>query len=235
MKKKIIIGAITIICLVGLGVGIYFLLRHFGITSVEGIRAIVEKCGVWGWLVFLLLQIAVTSLLCFIPATSMTFIIVSVILFGALRGFIISASGVILSSLAMFFIGHFGGERIAKKIVGEQSLKKAQDLIDFKSKIFLPLMFIFPAFPDDALCMVAGITKMKWWYFLIVVVICRTVGVATICFLGGGLIDWTNLSLVDWFVLVNVGIFDIYIVFKLSNKLENKIKQKKKLQEGKDE
>ncbi len=235
MKKKIIIGAVTIACLAGFVVGVYFLLRHFRITSVEGIRAIIEKCGVWGWLVFLLLQIAVTSLLCFIPATSMTFIIVSVILFGALRGFIISASGVILSSLAMFLIGRLGGEKIAAKIVGEQSLKKAQDLIDFKSKIFLPLMFIFPAFPDDALCMVAGITKMKWWYFLIIVAICRTVGVATICFLGGGLIDWTSLSLVDWFVLINVVVIDIYAVFKISNKIENKIKQKKLEKENQDE
>ena len=227
MKKKIIIGALTIVCLAVFVVGLYFILKHFGITSVEGIRAIVEKCGVWGWLVFLLLQIAVTSLLCFIPATSMTFIVVSVILFGALKGFAISASGVILSSFSMFLIGRFGSEKIAKKIVGEQSLKKAQDLIDFKSKIFLPLMFIFPAFPDDALCMVAGMTKMRWWYFLIVVIICRTIGVATICFLGGGLIDWASLSLVDWFVLVNVVIVDIYAVFRVSNKIENKIKQKK--------
>ena len=127
MKKKIIIGALTIVCLAVFVVGLYFILKHFGITSVEGIRAIVEKCGVWGWLVFLLLQIAVTSLLCFIPATSMTFIVVSVILFGALKGFAISASGVILSSFSMFLIGRFGSEKIAKKIVGEQSLKKAQD------------------------------------------------------------------------------------------------------------
>ena len=96
-----------------------------------------------------------------------------------------------------------------------------------KSKMLLPLMFLFPVFPDDALCMVAGMTKMRWWYFLIVVIICRTIGVATICFLGGGLIDWASLSLVDWFVLVNVVIVDIYAVFRISNKIENKIKQKK--------
>lgn len=208
-------------------VGCYFLLRHFEITSIEGLRTLISSCGVWGWLVFLLLQILVTSILCFIPATSMTFIVVSVILFGAWQGFAISATGVILSSMVMFAIGHFGGERIVIKLVGESSLKKAQDLISVKSKIYLPLMFLFPAFPDDALCMVTGMTKMRWWEFLLIVITCRTVGVATACFLGSDFINWGELSIIDWFVFISVCIIDLYIVYRLADKLEKIIKSKK--------
>lgn len=128
----------------------------------------------------------------------------------------------------MFVLGNTFGEKLAAKLVGEESLKRTQDLVDVKSKIFLPLMFLFPVFPDDALCMVAGMTKMRYWYFATVVAIFRTVGIATICFLGSGIINWAALSLVDWFVLVNVCVFDLYVIFKLSNKLENKIKNKEK-------
>lgn len=225
-KKKILKIAILLLCLIALCVGIYFILKHFGITDVETIRKVVEQCGVWGWLVFMLMFITASVCLCFIPGTSASFIVVAILLFGAWKALIISAVSVILASSIMFLIGHTCGEKVAEKIVGKESLHKAQDLIDVKSKIFLPLMFLFPVFPDDALCMVAGMTKMKYWYFLIVVSIFRTIGIATICFLGSGFIDWTSLSIIEWFCLINLIVFDIHVIFKLSNKLENKIKNK---------
>lgn len=233
MKKKILIGTLVILGLVAVGVGIYFILKHFGITSVEGIRSLVEKCGVWGWLVFMLLFITVSVVLCFVPATSMSFIIVAIIMFGEWKALLISAASVVIASSIMFFIGNTFGEKTAAKIVGADNLRKAQELIDVKSKVLLPLMFLFPAFPDDALCMVAGMTKMKYWQFLIIVLTCRTVGVASICFLGSGFIDWASLSLIDWYVLINVAAFDIFLAFKLSNKIEQKIKKKKESEEGK--
>lgn len=235
MKKKIIISILLVLGLIGVGVAIYFTLRHFGITSVEGIRSLIEKCGAWGWIVYILLFVACTILLCFIPGTSATFIAVAILLFGAWQAFIISAVSVFASSSLMFVIGNTLGEKVAGKIVGKESLKKAQDLIDTKSKVFLPLMFLFPAFPDDALCMAAGMTKMRYWYFAIIVLIFRTIGIATICFLGSEIINWAALSLVDWFVLINTVIIDIYAVFKISNKIEAKVKAKKKDQESGDD
>ena len=231
MKKQNIIKiVIAIFVLAVLGVGIYVALKAFGVTDIVGIRMLVEKCGVWGWLVFMALFIAVSVLLCFIPGTSATFIVVAVICFGAIKAFILCAISVILASSLMFLIGNTLGEKTATKLVGAESLHKAQELIDVKSKIFLPLMFLFPVFPDDALCICAGMTKMKYWYFLIVVAIFRTIGIATICFLGSDFINWAELSIIDWFVLVNICIFDIYAVFKISGKIENKIKEKKEKQ-----
>ena len=226
-KNEILKIALMIITLVGIGVGCYFLFRSFGITDVEGLRTLIEKCGAWGWLVYIALFIAVSVFLCAIPGTSATFIIVAIVLFGSWKALIISTIAVLIASSLMFLIGRTFGEKTAEKIVGSESLHKAQELIDVKSKIFLPLMFLFPAFPDDALCMVAGMTKMKYWYFIIIVAICRTIGIATFCFLGSGFIDWASLSIVEWICLINLAIFDIVCVFKLSNKLEQKIKTKK--------
>ena len=154
------------------------------------------------------------------PGTSATFIAVAIVLFGALNAFIICTISVFLASSLMFLLGNTVGEKAAIKLVGKESLEKAQNLLDMKSKMLLPLMFMFPVFPDDALCMVAGMTKMKYWYFAIVALIFRTIGIATICFLGSGFIDWSTLSLIDWFVLVNVVVFDIVLVFKYQDKLE---------------
>lgn len=218
---------ILIVCIALISVIAWITLDSLGITSVDGLRQLITSCGAWSWVVFILIQVLVTTLLCFVPATSMTFIIVSIILFGAWKGFIISLVGVILSSMAMFLIGRFGGEKLAIKMVGEESLRKAQDLIAVKSKIYLPLMFLFPFFLDDALCMVAGITKMRWWEFLLIVICCRTVGVAMTCFLGSDLIDWAALTIIDWFVFISVCLIDICIIYRLADKLEKKIKDKK--------
>ena len=95
-------------------------------------------------------------------------------------------------------------------------------------------MFLFPIFPDDALCMVAGMTKMKFWYFAIIVAIFRTIGIASICFLGSGFINWAALSIIDWFVLINVCVFDIVLIFKYQHKIEKFILRKKD-KEQKDE
>lgn len=218
---------ILIACIVFISGIAWITLDSLGITSVDGLRTLIADCGAWGWVVFILLQVLVTTLLCLVPATSMTFIIVSIILFGAWQGFVISSVGVVLSSMAMFLIGRFGGEKIAIRMVGEESLKKAQDLVAVKSKIYLPLMFLFPFFPDDALCMVAGITKMRCWEFLLIIICCRTVGVAMTCFLGSNLIDWSTLTIIDWFVFISVCLIDLYIIYRLADKLEKKIKEKK--------
>ena len=130
----------------------------------------------------------------------------------------------------MFLVGNTLGEKAAVKLVGKESLEKAQNLLDVKSKMLLPLMFLFPIFPDDALCLVAGMTKMRYWYFAVVVAVFRTIGIGSICFLGSGVIDWSVLSLVDWFVLGSVCVFWLILIFKYQHKIEQFITRKKKPQ-----
>ena len=234
MKKWIKICLILLI-IAALSVGIYFGLRTCGVTDVESLRSIISSCGAWGWIVYILLFTLCSTLLCFIPGTSATFIGVSIVLFGALYGFFISAISVFLASTIMFILGNTLGEKVAVKLVGKKSLEKAQSLLDVKSKMLLPLMFLFPIFPDDALCMVAGMTKMKLWYFAIIVAIFRTIGIASICFLGSGFIDWAALNLIDWFVLINVCIFDIFLIFKYQDKIEKFILRKREKSQKKNE
>ena len=208
-------------------VGLFFVLRACGVTNIDKLREIIASCGAWGWIAFIALFTTCSTLLCFMPGTSATFIGVAIVMFGAWKGFAISTISVFLSSSLMFFIGHHFGEKAAIKLVGKESLEKAQNLIDVKSKMLLPLMFLFPVFPDDALCMVAGMTKMRFWYFAVVVAIFRTIGIASICFLGSGLINWAELSLVDWFMLITCCLVWIFAIFKYQHKIEKFITRKK--------
>lgn len=225
--KKWIKVCLLLLGVVAVSVGIYFILRAFGVTNIDKLREIIASCGAWGWIAFIALFTTCSTLLCFMPGTSATFIGVAIVMFGAWKGFAISTISVFLSSSLMFFIGHHFGEKAAIKLVGKESLEKAQNLIDVKSKMLLPLMFLFPVFPDDALCMVAGMTKMRYWYFAAVVAIFRTIGIASICFLGSGLINWAELSLVDWFVVITCCLVWIFAIFKYQHKIEKFITRKK--------
>lgn len=225
--KKWIKVCLLLLGIVAVSVGIYFILRAFGVTNIDKLREIIASCGAWGWIAFIALFTTCSTLLCFMPGTSATFIGVAIVMFGAWKGFAISTISVFLSSSLMFFIGHHFGEKAAIKLVGKESLEKAQNLIDVKSKMLLPLMFLFPVFPDDALCMVAGMTKMRYWYFAAVVAIFRTIGIASICFLGSGLINWAELSLVDWFVVITCCLVWIFAIFKYQHKIEKFITRKK--------
>lgn len=226
MKKWIKIS-LLLLAVAAVSVGLFFVLRACGVTNIDKLREIIASCGAWGWIAFIALFTACSTLLCFMPGTSATFIGVAIVMFGAWKGFAISTISVFLSSSLMFFIGHHFGEKAAIKLVGKESLEKAQNLIDVKSKMLLPLMFLFPVFPDDALCMVAGMTKMRFWYFAVVVAIFRTIGIASICFLGSGLINWAELSLVDWFMLITCCLVWIFAIFKYQHKIEKFITRKK--------
>lgn len=230
--KKIRNIILFIVAIALLSVALFFALKALGVTDRESLQAIIEKCGIWGNIVFVLLFIVVTVLLCFVPATTATFLVVGALIFPPWEAFILCTISVFISSSLMFWVGDKLGERAVIKLVGKETLEKAQNLIDVKSKLFLPLMFLFPAFPDDALCMVAGMTKMKYWYFASIVAVCRTVGVATFVFLGSGILPFDELNIIEWFMLINIIIFDVVLIFKYSDKLEKMIYRKRKEEKG---
>lgn len=81
---------------------------------------------------------------------------------GMMATFAILLIGTTISSQIMFLLGKYGGEKIAIKFVGENEVKKAQQLMETKTKVFLPIMYLLTFFPDDALCFVAGLQKMNF-------------------------------------------------------------------------
>ena len=190
----------------------------------------------WFFLVFLLVQIITTSLLCFVPATSMTFIIASVALFGATwQTFLVCFAGVILSSVAMDFIGRFGGSKIIIKLIGEKEYKGAYDLVQTKGITYIPIMYLLPIFPDDAICMVTGAMKFKFWLHLVYILVCRGIGVATIVF-GLNLIPYQDFTtFYEWFVLGAVLIVYVSLLLKVAHLVDKKITEYRSKKEQRNE
>lgn len=223
-KLKIILTSIVFVLLT---VALYFV----GFKG-EWIKPLVESAGVFGYAVYILIQIIVTTLLCFVPATTFTFTLLASQMFGPLNGFIVSAIGCFLSSMVMFTVGDKLGEPFVDWLIGKDARIKAQDLVSTRATVLVPVMLACPFFPDDAICMVSGMTRMKYWYFAIVALLCRTIGIGITAFLGGNVLNYASFSLLDWIVFINLILIDAVAVWKFSSWLERKVKARREKKEN---
>ena len=190
----------------------------------------------WSYLVFLLLQVIFTTLLCFAPGGSMAFILLGVALFGASwETFLLCFSGVVLSSILMDILGRFGGTKMIIKLIGEDDYNKALKILTEKGSVYLPVMYIMPVFPDDALCMIAGMIKIKFWLHLLYIVLCRGIGVATIVF-GISIIPFnTFTTLWDWLVCGAVLLVYICLILFIARKIDLFLSKRLKNKQNKED
>ena len=227
MKKKIfkLIGLVLIY--VAISIGIYFILKACGLTSVSKIRNFVSKAGVWGYVVFFLFQVVVSTFICVIPFEDELLTTIALVLFGPIKGFCIASFNMFVTSSLQFVLGRYLCKDLVNKLLGEDSIKKYENYLQVKGEIMLPILYAIPLFPHDSLCILAGMSKMKYWYFALVTLIMRSLEIASVCFFGSGIIDFGALTVMDWIMLANLLIIDIYLVFKLQKHIENKINKTK--------
>ena len=229
--------------LVGISFGTYYIFRALGYdffksdkASLAAFAAKLKSFGIWWYVIFLLLEITVTVLMCMLPGTTFLFIKLALICTGEnlWEAVALTSIGVLASSMILFLIGDKLGEKVAIKIAGEAAIRKAQNLIDTKSTIVLPVLFMLPLVPCDGLCLVAGMTKMKYGYFAIITTIFRTIGNIIMAYTWNG-ITWIMPHLetpLDWIFVINIAIIDCYLLFKFINWAEKKlIKYRKKREE----
>lgn len=227
-SRKILLIVTIIITLSLLSLGIYFLLQKFNITNVKTLRDFIKKFGVWSWIVYIIIQVIISTPIFVVPLEDEMWVTVAILLFGAKQGFVLSVLGMLLTSSLLYLIGRNFGVKIASKIIGEQELKNVQNKFDVKSKLSLPFMYLIPFFPHDALCVVAGLSKMRFIYFFFVTLFLRSIEIFSLCFLTNGFIDWKVLTTFDWLVVANMLLIDVYLMRKMQVFMENKLDKNKK-------
>ena len=209
------------------------LLSLFGIISfTDGQISINQeifdsfKTTWYGCVFVVIIQVVITSLLSFVPGASMAFIMLVQKLYNnIILAFFLAFTGVMLSSLMMYIIGRFGGYNICKKLLGEEDCKKASDLLNNKGIIYFPLMMMFPAFPDDALVMVAGTLKMSLKWFIPSIVIGRGIGVVTAVFFSSITDRFTSIW--HWVIFIPICAIIVVGVFFGAHKFNKYLNNKK--------
>ena len=141
---------------------------------------------------------------------------------------------IMLGSVFAFWLGRKFGKGLLSWIAGKEDAEKwSRKLTNGKYLYFL--MMLFPVFPDDVLCMAAGVTNMSFKFFFFTNLITRPIAIFCTCFLGSGeLIPFSGYGLIVWPILIVLLITACILSFKYQNKIEekvealsNKIKEKK--------
>ena len=202
------------------------------INSVEDLRAYVSSFGENAAIIFTILQFLQVVVL---PIPAFITVAAGVVLFGAFKGAVLSCIGIIIGSVAAFFIGRIFGYRVAKWLVGKESLDKGLKTIKGKDKIVLTFMFLFPFFPDDVLCFVAGITTMSPLFFLIMIFITRIISVFATCYsLNNSIIPYdTWWGILLWILFFAVTVVLTVLIYKKGDKVEAFFVKKKKATKSK--
>lgn len=169
---------IQILTAFGIALSLLFLAyfqQHPNFFAVGGtFQAYLVKLGILAPCLFILIQI-VQVVYPVIPG-GLTCVLGHVV-FGPFLGFIYNTVGIFIGSLVSFMLARKYGAQFAKIFVSDDTYNKYIPCLD-KGKyfeLFLAAAFILPGFPDDFLCMVAGLGKMSLRKFTAIFLLAKPV------------------------------------------------------------
>jgi uncharacterized membrane protein YdjX (TVP38/TMEM64 family) len=231
-KKEIVYKILSLfVVLIFLFIISLYLLKSTGLLdkfdSVEKFRLYIHSFGNGAVFLFILIQFLQVVVL---PIPAFITVGAGVLLFGPFWGALYSSIGIITGSLVAFFIGRIFGFKVAKWLVGEDNLKKGLETIKGKDKLILTFMFLFPFFPDDILCFVAGITTMSKSFFLLMIVVTRIISIfASSYSMNNSIIPYnTWWGILIWILFFTFAFITMLILYKKGDAIENAIFRKKK-------
>lgn len=193
------------------------------VNDIDDLREYVSSFGAYAVIIFLLMQILQVVVL---PIPGVVAIGAGVALFGVKLGAFYSLIGILLGSLIAYYIGKYPGEKVVGWLVGKKNLENTLKKVEGKDKLILTIMFLFPFFPDDVLCFIAGMSSMSQRYFIIMIIITRIIGVYTTAFsVNGSLIPYnTPWGIAIWAILI-IGTFILTLIINKHGKtIEQKFK-----------
>jgi uncharacterized membrane protein YdjX (TVP38/TMEM64 family) len=135
------------------------------------------------------------------------------VLFGTIGGFLLSAAGTILGSILVFLLSKRFGRPFVLKFVNPETIGKYDHIKESKLNVILFLIFLFPLFPDDMLCFIAGLSAMPLKTFGMIVLLARTPSVFINNMIGAGIMDDNPYQF-----LIAVAIYAILIIVLYFNR-----------------
>ena len=120
----------------------------------------------------------------------------------------------------MFGLARALGQQFAGQFVSEKLSGKYLDVIRRKRDVFLALAFLFPFFPDDILCILAGLTDISFKRFFLLAAIFRPWGLLAACMVGSATVSipWWGMAL-----LGGLGLAVFLLAMKYGDKLEDAV------------
>lgn len=197
LKIKILIGLLSAVILILVIVFRASIWEHtsYGyhmLTDRDRIRDFIVSFG-WGApLVFMGIQI-LQVIFAPVPGEATGFI--GGYLFGVLKGFLYSSAALAVGSWINFSIGRFLGVRFVRKMIPAAKFEKFDSMLKHQGVIVLFLLFVFPGFPKDYLCLFLGLSTLPLKVFLLLAAVGRMPGTFLLSLQGAYLFEENYLLL----------------------------------------
>ncbi len=144
-------------------------------TSADRLRDWISARGSVAPLVFMAVQ-AVQVIVFVIPGEVPQ--IAGGYLFGVWAGTLLSIAGIIAGSAIAFFLARMLGVPFVRALFPKEQVEKIGRLLDSpRSKAVFFLLFVIPGIPKDVLCYVAGLSPMRFPFFLLASLVGRLPGI----------------------------------------------------------
>ena len=209
-KFAILIGVIAAIAI------IFFLI--FKLCGFTDMKAMEQKLGNSFWLYFVICILQAVQVV-FIPISNQIITVPACLVFNdhLLEVFLASWIGIVLGTIALYFLGRYGGDKILKWLLSDE--EKAEECKDFlnRGNWLYPIGMCIPIIPDDILTTLAGAAKYNFWFVLITSIITRGICCAGSVWGFGVLCNyWWGWVLIGVWIIVATII--TYILFKRNKK-----------------
>ena len=187
------------------------------IGSVEELRALIDEAGAFAGIVFFLLQMLTVIVA---PIPSNVTMMAGALALGFWPSLLLGIAAIWAGSMIMFLLSRRLGQRAVQGFIDRSVMEKYLPLIEEKQDMFLFLTLLFPFFPDDMLCILAGLTSIPTGRFAAIMLLARPWGLIFAALLGSGMLSlppwgWAVLTLVLGAVFV--------LAMKYSRQIEDRL------------
>lgn len=159
LSRKIINTISIVGILISIALTIYFF--NLGVfKDINVLRGLVGDSIILGPIIFILLQI-LQVVIPIIPGGISS--AAGVLIFGPFAGFIYNYVGICIGSIIIFLLGRRYGKPFILSMISDKTYNKYIGWLDNQSrfeKLFALAIFL-PVAPDDALCLMAGLTNIS--------------------------------------------------------------------------
>ncbi len=188
--------------------------------SLEEFRTYVAGFGIWAYLVYWLVQF-MAVVVAPIPGNVVT--LAGGVMFGTVPSIVLSLTANYAASFLVFGLCRLLGRSFAQKLLGKYSTNKYYELFTRKRDTFLFLTILFPFFPDDVICILAGLTEIPFRRFALILLVAKPWGLIVASVLGSvGL----ELPLPILIILGIAGVALFVLGLKYGDRIESFLRRK---------
>lgn len=175
------------------------------IDSAQELRALIDAAGPLAGAVYFLLQLLTVIIA---PIPSNITMMAGAMALGFWPSALLGIAAIWAGSMLVFLAARHLGQEAVQGILDRGVLEKYLPMIEKKQDMFLFLTLLFPFFPDDMLCIVAGLSTIRTERFFFMMLLARPWGLLFSALLGSG-----ALALPLWAVVpLGAGLCAVFVL-----------------------